>query len=189
MRLSAHDQHRLYLIIKVTLIAFGAMVAMDMLGVVIAVVTDSTYDWCVVGRLVGYLLRGEWLWHGGVMRSALPHENALGWITHYSVGFIYAFAYVELCLDGFNYPPRLFETLGFAWVVMVFPLCVLAPMTGNGFFDTHTDTQIVNLLYTLCEHTTFGLGLWGMAKLVSYGQLGCQHTDHVRLSQWLHHRL
>ena len=83
------------------------MAAMDMLGLVIAVVTNSTYDWCA-GAFGGYLLRDKWLFHSGVMRAALLHENALGWVVHYSV--ILSMPLLMLvCLGGFNYPPRLLQ--------------------------------------------------------------------------------
>ena len=172
-------KHCSIIIAKVLIIGIGATIIMDLWGIALALISHSSYEWSTAGRMIGYLLRGEWLWHDGIMRAALPHENILGWITHYTIGILYALFYVIFCNDGFHQKADFLKSLSFAWFLMIFPLGMLAPITGNGFFNLETHTPLINLIHTFFSHSCFGIGLWACYTAVNKTLWNHEHMEFI----------
>ena len=148
------------IIIRGIIIGFFATMVMDLWTLLLFFITGHPIDWGIIGKVVGYLFQGDLIVSDMSQYHALKYQNAIGWLTHYSVGFIYAIAFELVVLHGLRYKASLLKALIFAWVLMVFPLCVLSPLFGNGFFYMHSVSPLHNILYTISCHTMFGIGLW-----------------------------
>ena len=148
------------IIIRGIIIGFFATMVMDLWTLLLFFITGHPIDWGIIGKVVGYMFEGDLIVSDMSKYHALKYQNAIGWLTHYSVGFIYAIAFELIVLHGLKYKASLLKTLIFAWVLMVFPLCVLSPLFGKGFFYMHSASPLHNILYTISCHTMFGVGLW-----------------------------
>lgn len=148
------------IIIRGIIIGFFATMVMDLWTLLLFFITGHPIDWGIIGKVVGYMFEGDLIVSDMSKYHALKYQNAIGWLTHYSVGFIYAIAFELIVLHGLKYKVSLLKTLIFAWVLMFFPLCVLSPLFGNGFFYMYSASPLHNILYTISCHTMFGIGLW-----------------------------
>src|SRR5512139_686249 len=86
-----------------------------------------------------YCLLGRWLCHmpGGTFRHASitaaprkPHECAVGWVAHESIGVTFALGLVVLTSGSWLARPTLLPALLFGIGTVVFPFFVLQPALG-----------------------------------------------------------
>ena len=150
----------LKIIIRGIIIGFFATMVMDLWTLFLFFIIGHPIDWGTIGKVVGYLFQGDLILSDMSQYHALKYQNAIGWMTHYTVGFIYAIAFELIVLHGLKYKVSFLKTLIFAWVLMFFPLCVLSPLFDKGFFYMHSASSLYNILYTISCHTMFGIGLW-----------------------------
>ncbi|MDG2348514.1 MAG: DUF2938 family protein [Gammaproteobacteria bacterium] len=146
--------------IRGIIIGFFATMFMDLWTLFLFFITGHPIDWGIIGKVVGYLFQGDLILPDMSQYHALEYQNAIGWMTHYTVGFIYAIAFELIVLHGLRYKVSLLKTLLFAWILMFFPFCVLSPLFSHGFFFMDSVSPLHNILYTISCHTMFGIGLW-----------------------------
>jgi len=154
--------------IRGIIIGCFATIVMDLWTLTLFFVIGHPVDWGTIGQIVGYMFQGQFILPDVSHYQQLKYQNAIGWMTHYSVGFVYAGAYELIVLHGLRYRADLFKAIVFSWALMVFPLCVLSPLFGNGFFYMDASSPLYNVLYTISCHTLFGVGLW-LGSLISTG--------------------
>lgn len=116
-------------------------------------------NWGRVGRWISGL-------PGGVYRSVpiadaapVAHESAIGWLTHYVVGVIYAFAYLAIA-GAASVEPTLASAVLFGIATVLAPWLILQPGLGLGFFASAAARPNLTRTLNVISHTIFGVGLY-----------------------------
>ena len=126
---------------------------------------------------LNYCLLGRWLRHmpGGTFRhtniaaaSKQSFECAVGWISHYTIGVVFALVFVVLASRDWLARPSLLLALLYGIGTVVFPFFILQPSLGLGIAASRTPKPAQARLKSLVTHTVFGAGLYLSALGVSY---------------------
>src|SRR5919199_4812903 len=126
---------------------------------------------------LSYCLLGRWLRHmpGGTLRHASiaaaprkPLECTVGWIAHYTIGVVFALAFVALTSGDWLARPTVLPALLYGIGTVVFPLFVMQPSLGLGIAASRTPNPTQARLKSLVTHVVFGVGLYVCALGVSY---------------------
>jgi len=118
-----------------------------------------------LGRWVGHFPRGRFA-HASIAAAApVRGEVALGWITHFAVGIV--FAALLLAIVGLDWArsPTLLPALVFGVVTVAAPFFVVQPALGAGVMASRTPNPNAARLNSLVSHSVFGLGLYLAALL------------------------
>lgn len=117
-------------------------------------------SFALVGRWIGHLAHGR-VAHASIAKAApIAHELALGWLTHYAVGIVFAASLVAVRGSAWLREPSLAAALATGVATVVMPLFVMQPAMGAGFAASKTPTPLRNCLRSLVNHTVFGAGLY-----------------------------
>ena len=126
---------------------------------------------------LNYCLLGRWLRHmpGGTFRHASiaaapqkPFECAVGWIAHYTIGVVFALAFVGLTSADWLARPTALPALLYGVGTVVFPFFILQPSLGLGVASSRAPNPTQARLKSLVTHIVFGLGLYVCALGASY---------------------
>lgn len=125
-------------------------------------------DYCLLGRWILHIPRGT-LRHARIADAApVSRECAAGWIGHYSIGTVLAFAFVTLAPDDWSVHPTLLPALLWGVGTVVLPFFVLQPALGLGLASSRSPSPARARLKSLATHTVFGIGLFACAVLARY---------------------
>ncbi len=125
-------------------------------------------NYCLLGRWISHIPTGT-LRHAAIAAAhRKPFECAIGWISHYTIGVVFAVAFVILASEDWLVSPTLLPALLFGSATVVFPFFVLQPALGLGIASSKTRTPMQARLKSLATHTVFGLGLYVCALGVVY---------------------
>ena len=125
---------------------------------------------------LNYCLLGRWVRHmpGGTLRHAnvaaaspKPLECAVGWIAHYTIGAVFALAFVGLTGDWLA-QPTLLPALLYGLGTVVFPFFVMQPSLGFGIASSRAPNPTFARLKSLVTHSVFGAGLYLWALALTY---------------------
>lgn len=125
---------------------------------------------------LNYCLLGRWVRHipGGTLRHASitsappkPHECAVGWLSHYSIGIGLALGFIVLASGDWLLRPTLWPALLYGIGTVVFPFFLLQPSLGLGVASSRAPNPAQARLKSLMTHGVFGLGLYVCALGVS----------------------
>ncbi len=150
-------------LLHVALVGAGATAVLDAWLLVLKRLGIPTGSFALVGRWVGHLARGR-LAHAAIAQAApVPRESALGWLTHYVVGVV--FAGLLVALQGLEWlrAPSLAPALAVGIATVALPLFVMQPAMGSGFAASKTPAPLRNALRSVANHAVFGLGLYAAA--------------------------
>jgi hypothetical protein len=100
--------------------------------------------------------------------SQKPLECAVGWISHYIVGAIYALILVALVSGSWLARPTLLPALLFGVCTVLVPFLVMHPSFGLGIAASRTPNPTQARLRSLMAHTAFGVGLYVCAVGASH---------------------
>ena len=126
---------------------------------------------------LNYCLLGRWLRHmpGGTLRhasiNASPQkrfECKVGWTAHYTIGVVFALAFVVLTSGDWLARPTLLPALLYGIGTVVFPFFIMQPSFGLGIAASRTPHPAQARLKSLVTHIVFGVGLYVWALGVSY---------------------
>lgn len=126
---------------------------------------------------LNYCLLGRWLRHmpGGTLRHASitaasqkPFECAVGWTAHYTIGVLFALAFVVLTSGDWLARPTVLPALLYGTGTVVFPFLIMQPSLGLGIASSRTPKPAQARLKSLMTHFVFGVGLYVCALGVSY---------------------
>ena len=126
---------------------------------------------------LNYCLLGRWLRHmpSGTFRHAhinaapqKPFECSVGRVAHYTIGIVFAIAFVVLVPGDWLRQPTLPPALLFGLGTVVFPFFIMQPAFGLGMAASKTPRPAQARLKSLGTHTVFGVGLYVCALAVSY---------------------
>ena len=112
----------------------------------------------LIGRWVGYLLRGKFRHTNILQTPSLRGELALGFAAHYSIGIVLTFVYLGLLLMAHAKPTALSAIL-YGLATTVLPWFLMFPSQGMGWLgkDAPGDAHLARV--SLFNHFIFGVGI------------------------------
>jgi hypothetical protein len=143
------------------LIGTGATAFLDIWSAVRSRLSGAPMpDYGLVGRWLGYLVRGRFF-HEATSKSApINGECLTGWIAHYLIGI--AFAAVLLGLWGADWArqPTLTPALIVGIGSVAAPFLLMQPGMGLGVAASRTPNPRAARFRSLSTHAVFGVGLY-----------------------------
>jgi hypothetical protein len=134
----------------------GAMVAASVLGG--SAFTSERTGPDMIGRWAADLVRGRWR-HADIRNEpAQRGELGLGLLTHYATGIILTEAFLLLPRPG-NGRPSFAGGTAFGIATSVFPLLVMFPSMGYGWFGLRSGEAARINRIMLVGHAAFGIGI------------------------------
>ena len=112
----------------------------------------------LIGRWIGYLLRGKFRHTDILQTPSLRGELVLGLAAHYSIGIVLTLIYLGLLVVAHATPTALSAIL-YGTATTVLPWFLMFPSQGMGWlgWDAPGDTHLVRA--SLFNHVIFGLGI------------------------------
>ena len=92
----------------------------------------------------------------------------MGWIAHYTIGVVFALAFVALASRDWLARPTVLPALVYGVATVVFPFFILQPSLGLGIAASRTHSPLRARLKSLATHGVFGVGLYVSAVGLSY---------------------
>jgi len=123
---------------------------------------------CMVGRWLRYMPEGTFK-HSNIANS--PQKSAectVGWIAHYTIGILFAIAFVALVGSNWLQHPTPIPAIAFGVGTVLAPFFVMQPLFGFGFAASKTTNPTQARFRSLLNHTAFGVGLYLFSCLVSW---------------------
>ena len=112
----------------------------------------------LIGRWVGYLLRGKFR-HTDILETPpLRGELALGLVAHYLIGIVLTLVYVGLLVVAHATPTALSAIL-YGTATTVFPWFLMFPSQGMGWLGRDAPGNAHLARVSLFKHIIFGLGI------------------------------
>jgi hypothetical protein len=148
-------------IVSAVIMGLGATLAFDLWGLLLQQAFGiAPSNICLVGRW----LRGM---PGGTFRHAniaaaprQPGECAVGWMAHYSIGVMFAAAFVTIAGGSWLQHPTLLPAVAFGAVTVVAPFALMQPAMGLGVAASKAANPAQARLRSLMNHVAFGAGLY-----------------------------
>lgn len=154
-------------IFNIVLIGIGATAVMDLWLALLKRLGVPVQSFAMIGRWAGHLAQGRFA-HAAIARApAVQGELALGWLTHYAVGVVFAALLVAANGAAWMSHPTVLPALAVGVATVVMPLLVMQPAMGAGFAASKTPTPVRNCLRSVANHTVFGLGLYLSASIIA----------------------
>ncbi len=150
----------------VVLIGVGATVVLDLWVAVLRSLGVQTLDFALMGRWVGHTFRGSFFQPSIRKATPIPGERALGWITHYAVGIVFAGLLFSIVGRAWSQNPSPMPAVLVGLMTVFFPLFVMQPAMGSGFAASKTPAPLKNCLRSIVNHAIFGLGLYVSAVVL-----------------------
>jgi hypothetical protein len=156
-------------ILAAVVIGAGATLLMDLWNLFLKRRFDiPSLSYCVLGRWLRHMPEGS-LRHANINAAPpKPFECTVGWVAHYSIGVVFAMAFIVFTSGEWLAQPTLLPALLYGIVTVVFPFFIMQPSFGLGIAASRTPKPRQARLKSLATHTVFGLGLYVCALGVSY---------------------
>lgn len=154
------------LVLPAILIGLGATLTIDVWALLLRrVFAVRSLDYRLLGRWVLHMPRT--FVHANIASAeSKPHERAVGWTAHYSIGAAFGVTFVAIVGDAWLGRPTLLPALVFGVVTVLVPWFTLQPAFGLGVASAKAPNPTRARLKSLMTHTVFGLGLWAVARLM-----------------------
>jgi DUF2938 family protein len=149
-------------------IGIGATLVMDLWNLFLKrTFSIPSLNYCLLGRWLRHMPEGL-LRHASITAAPQkPHECAVGWVAHYTIGVVFAVVLVVFTSGDWLARPTVLPALLFGIGTVVFPFFILQPSFGFGIAASRTPNPAQARLKSLATHTVFGLGLYVCALAVS----------------------
>lgn len=156
-----------HFIARIVLVGIGATAVMDVWLLLLSRLGAPTSSFAMVGRWVGHVARGRFA-HAAIAKAPpVRNELALGWLTHYAVGVVYAALLVAVQGKAWLQQPTFLPALAFGVVTVAAPWFVMQPAMGAGFLALKTSTPLKNCLRSLANHAAYGIGMYLAAAVMA----------------------
>ncbi|MDP2770352.1 MAG: DUF2938 domain-containing protein [Giesbergeria sp.] len=159
---SLHD------LVTIALVGTGATAVLDAWLVLLQRLGVPTMNFALLGRWVGHGLHGRWRHAAMAQAAPVQRERALGWLSHYLIGIVFAGVLVGLLGTGWLRAPTLVPAFAFGVGTVAVPLFVMQPAMGLGFAAAKTPAPLKNCTRSVANHAVFGAGLYLAATLVHW---------------------
>ena len=143
------------------LIGVGATLTFDLWGLFLKhAFKVAPSNFCFVGRWVLYMPERIFI-HPNI--GAMPPkraECAVGWITHYSTGIVFAAMFIALTGNDWLQNPNLISAMLFGVVTVLAPFFIMQPAFGLGIAASKIANPMQARFRSLMNHAVFGIGLY-----------------------------
>src|SRR5438093_13402126 len=112
----------------------------------------------LIGRWIGYLLRGKFRHTDILQTPPLLGELVLGLAAHYLIGIVLTLVYLGLLLVAHATPTALSAIL-YGTATTVFPWFLMFPLPGMGWRGRDAPGDAHLACVSLVHHVIFGLGI------------------------------
>lgn len=124
-------------------------------------------NYSMVGRWLGHLPKGQLL-HPGIANSApVPGETVIGWVAHYLIGVMFAAGLLLVVGLEWARSPTLLPALLTGVITVLAPYFILQPGMGAGIAASKTPHPNLMRFRSLVAHTSYGIGLYVAAVMLS----------------------
>lgn len=117
-------------------------------------------NWKLIGRWVGGMPRGIFVYHSIADAVPVQCETTIGWIFHYAVGVTYAGLYLAIVRLWAGIDPNLTTALMFGTITLAVPWLVMQPALGFGIMARRLPNRLAVMEVTVNTHPMFGVGLY-----------------------------
>ena len=125
-------------------------------------------NYCFVGRWLRHMSDGTFKHPSIAAAAPQPGECATGWLAHYTIGVLFALAFVALATPQWLQAPTLLPALAFGIVTVAFPFLLMHPSFGLGIAASKAPNPTQARLRSLMAHAVFGVGLYLAALLMRF---------------------
>lgn len=157
-------------VIGAVVVGAGATLGMDLWNLFLKRAFGiASLNYCFLGRWLCHMSRGTFTHRSISVASPMPLECVAGWVAHYTIGLVFALAFV-LAVPGWLAQPTIRPAILYGIATVVFPFLVLQPSLGFGIAGSRTTSPTRSRLKSLATHTVFGLGLYLSALVINQVQ-------------------
>ncbi len=151
----------------IAIVGAGATVVLDLWLAGLRRLGVRSLDMALIGRWVGHLARGQFA-HAAIVKAVpVTAERALGWVTHYAIGIVFAGLLLVVLGSEWARTPSLLPAIAVGVGTVLAPLLVMQPAMGAGFASSRTPTPLRNCLRSVLNHGVFGVGLYAAAAVLA----------------------
>lgn len=150
------------------LIGVGATAVMDIWLMLLKRMGIQTLNFAFIGRWVGHLFRGTFVHQSIGKAPPIPGELAMGWLTHYAIGIVFASMLVGLHGIAWIKDPLVLPALAVGLCTVAFPLFVMQPAMGLGIAASKTPSPMKSCMRSITNHAIFGVGLYLSAVVIEW---------------------
>jgi hypothetical protein len=163
MSIEAHD------VLGAVAVGLGATLTMDLWNLFLKrTFSIPSLNYCLLGRWVRHMPGGT-LRHASITAAPQkPLECTVGWIAHYTIGVVFALAFVVFTSGDWLARPTVLPALLYGVCTVVFPFFIMQPSLGLGIAASRTPKPTQARLKSIVTHFVFGVGLYVCALGVSY---------------------
>ena len=156
-------------LVGAVVIGIGATLVMDLWNLFLKrTFSLPSLDYCMLGRWVRHIPEGTFR-HSNIAAAARrPHECAVGWAAHYTIGVVLALVFVMLTSGDWLARPTVLPALLYGVATVVLPFFILQPSLGFGIASSRTPRPMQARLKSLATHGVFGAGLYACALVVCH---------------------
>ncbi|PVE20726.1 DUF2938 domain-containing protein [Microvirga sp. KLBC 81] len=123
-------------------------------------------NWGLVGRWFCHLTEGKVFHDDITLAHAYAFERAVGWLSHYAVGIIYAGALLAFTRPDWTSAPTLAPALAVGLITVGAGWFLLQPGMGVGIAASKRPNATRIRVLNIAGHVIFGFGLYGSALLI-----------------------
>ena len=157
-----------HLLIRTVFVGFGATLVLDLWTVFL----NRTFaiplpNYCFIGRWLRHMTNGVFTHPSIAAATQQPAECPIGWISHYTIGALFALAFVAVATTQWLQSPTLTPALIFGIVTVGFPFFIMHPAFGLGLAASKAPNPMGARLRSLMNHVVFGFGLYLSALALS----------------------
>ena len=161
-------ENAMHLVLSGLIVGIGATVLLDLWAIFQRQVFSATpLSWCLVGRWVGYLPRGQFSHQSMAKVPSIKGECLIGWVTHYVTGIVFAVTLFLLMGTEWVRQPTLYPALAFGLATVIFPFFIMQPGLGAGIAASKTPNPNRARLRSLLNHGIFGVSLYICALILA----------------------
>jgi hypothetical protein len=149
-------------------IGVGATLVMDLWNLFLKrTFSIPSLSYCLLGRWLRHMPEGTFRHASIIAAPPRPFECMVGWVSHYTIGVVFALVFVVLTSGDCLARPTLLPALLYGIGTVVFPFFIMQPSFGLGIAASRTPKPTQARLKSLMTHTVFGVGLYVCALAVS----------------------
>lgn len=154
-------------LLEAVLMGLGATLCLDLWALFLRHGFEiRSLDYCLLGRWVQHMPDGKFFHASIAAASKKSHECGVGWTAHYTIGVVFAAAFVLVAPAGWLDRPTVLPALAFGVATVIVPFFTLQPSFGLGIAASKTPKPNRARFKSLMTHAVFGLGLYTWAWLL-----------------------
>jgi len=159
---------KIELIVGAVVVGLGATLVMDLWTVFLKRAFNiPSPNYCLVGRWLHHMTDGVFMHRSISAAAERPAECTFGWIAHYTIEVLFAFALVALTTPQWLQSPTLMPALIFGIVTVGMPFFIMHPSFGLGLAASKAPNPMQARLRSLMNHAAFGVGLYVSALVMN----------------------